>query len=103
MAGDPDGRGSARITVNPGRGEICYDLTVTGIAPATAAHIHEAPAGQAGPVVAPLMAPSSGMSTGCVSVSREEAKDILKHPERYYVNVHNAEFPGGALRGQLGK
>jgi hypothetical protein len=37
-----------------------------------------------------------------VTVSREEARDIVKNPENYYVNVHNAEFPGGALRGQLG-
>ncbi len=29
------------------------------------------------------------------------AADIATHPEDYYVNVHNAEFPGGAVRGQL--
>jgi len=31
------------------------------------------------------------------------AKNILQHPEQYYVNVHNAEWPGGAVRGQLSK
>jgi hypothetical protein len=82
--------------------QICYTLSVTGILPATAAHIHEAPAGMAGGVVVGLEAPTDGSSSGCVMVSREEAKDIAKNPENYYVNVHNMPYPGGALRGQLG-
>lgn len=101
--GDPDGTGSATIRVNPGRGQVCYSLTVTDIAPATAAHIHEAPAGAAGPVVVGLTAPSNGKSEGCVTVSRDEARDIIRNPENYYVNVHNAEYPSGALRAQLQK
>lgn len=100
--GDADGQGWATITVNPGLGRICYTLDVSGIAPAAAAHIHEAPAGVAGPVVVPLTAPTDGSSAGCASVSRELAMSILRHPGDYYVNVHNADFPGGALRGQLG-
>ena len=38
--GDPDGSGEASVRLNPGRGEVCFDLTVQGIEPATAAHIH---------------------------------------------------------------
>ncbi len=99
--GDPDGSGTANLRVNPGQECISYDLDVEGIAPATAAHIHEAPAGAAGLPVVGLAPPTSGSSSGTVSVDRELAKDILKNPENYYVNVHNAEFPAGALRGQL--
>ena len=103
VPGDPDGTGTARLILNPGQEQICYELVVSGIAPATAAHIHEAPAGSAGDVVVGLAAPTDGSSSGCVHLDRAEILDILRSPEDYYVNVHNAEFPGGALRGQLGR
>jgi hypothetical protein len=102
--GDLDGTGSATITVNPGQGEVCYELTVSGIAPAEAAHIHVGDAGENGPVVVGLTPPdASGVSSGCEPVSRELALAIIQNPEGYYVNVHNEPFPGGALRGQLSK
>lgn len=99
--GDPDGSGSVVITVNYGQARVCWELSVTAIAPATAAHIHDAPVGVASGVVVSLSPPTSGSSSGCTSVDPELAKDILKNPEAYYVNVHNAGFPGGAIRGQL--
>jgi hypothetical protein len=102
--GDPDGSGTAALRLNPGQQEVCFELTVSGIAPATAAHIHVGPAGVAGPVVVPLAAPTSGTSSGCVTgVDPELIKAIIQNPQAYYVNVHNAEFPAGALRGQLSK
>ena len=101
--GDPDGSGTATVTVNPGQRQICYTITVSNIDPARAAHIHEAPAGVAGPVLVTLLAPVIGSSSGCVTVTRELALEILKDPEDYYVNVHNAAFPAGAVRGQLAK
>lgn len=101
--GDPDGRGTAALTVNPGQQRICYELTVTNIVPAEAAHIHEAPAGSNGPVVVPLDPPADGESSACAQVTRALALEILKDPSDYYVNVHNAEYPAGAVRGQLGK
>lgn len=101
--GDLDGIGAAHLTLNQGQGEICYELTVSGIAPATAAHIHVGASTTTGPVVVPLAAPTSGSSSGCASVDPELIKAIRQNPENYYVNVHNADFPGGALRGQLSK
>ena len=100
--GDSDGTGTASITINPGQSRICYELTVSNIATANAAHIHSAPVGVAGPVVVPLAAPDDGNSKDCVDVERSLADAIRKAPQGYYVNVHNAEFPAGAIRGQLG-
>lgn len=99
--GDPDGSGTATVTVDPARGQLCYTLAVTGIAPAKAAHIHKGSAGTDGPHLVPLDAPSGGQSRGCAPVDGALASDIAAHPSDYYVNVHNADFPGGALRGQL--
>jgi hypothetical protein len=99
--GDPDGSGTALIGLSPGGNEICFTLDVTGIATATAAHIHRGAAGVNGPVVVTLTPPSSGSSIGCVAVDPSLLKEILKNPEDFYVNVHNAEYPGGAIRGQL--
>ena len=101
--GDPDGSGTAALTVNPGTGTLCYTLTVEGIAPSTAAHIHVAPAGVAGPVVVPLAAPADGTVSACRDIERDLALAIIQNPENYYVNVHNPEFPAGALRGQLSR
>lgn len=101
---DPDGSGTATITLNHGQGQVCWELTASNIAPASAAHIHVAPAGVNGPVVVPLSPPTSGSSSGCVDgVDQDLIKAIIQNPEAYYVNVHNAEFPGGAIRGQLSK
>ena len=100
--GDPDGRGEAEIIVNPGKAQICWVLNVRDIEPATAAHIHIGLAGIAGDVVVGLSAPTDGDSEGCETVSRTLADAIRKSPASYYVNVHNAIYPNGALRGQLG-
>jgi hypothetical protein len=102
--GDPDGSGEAVLQLNPGQREVCFQLTVSDIAPATASHIHRAPAGVAGPVVVGLTPPpTSGSSSACVSASRELILEIIQNPEAFYVNVHNADFPAGAVRGQLSR
>jgi len=102
-AGDPFGSGTASIRVNPGQGEVCYELTVANLmGTVVAAHIHRAPAGVNGPVVVPLAAPVTGSSAACAAVERALALDILRNAADYYVNVHTNVFPGGAVRGQLG-
>ena len=102
--GDPNGVGSARIRL--GERRVCFTLRWSRIAPPTAAHIHVAPPGEAGPVVVPLfgvpLPPELSGVSGCVEgVDPGLIRAIRRHPRQYYVNIHNAPFPEGAIRGQL--
>jgi hypothetical protein len=99
--GAPSGAGKVTITVNDRTGRVCW--TFTGLknlqgAPQVS-HIHKGKAGVAGPVVVPLG--GAFKARGCTTTSTSLAKSIEKHPGSYYVNIHNAKFPGGAVRGQL--
>jgi hypothetical protein len=104
--GDLDGRGSATVIIpNAGdSGKLCFAILVLGIGKPTAADIHKAPVGKAGPVVVPLRAPANGdpgAVSGCIQADKAVLRDIARNPTRYYVNVHTTDFPAGALRGQL--
>ena len=99
--GDSDGSGTARITADAATNQICYELTVQAIDAPTAAHIHRGAVGVAGPPVVTLDPPTRGSSRGCYNVERELAAAIIANPAGFYVNVHNARYPQGAVRGQL--
>ncbi|CAN5232006.1 CHRD domain-containing protein [soil metagenome] len=109
IVGDPNGRGEAYVFgIDCDAETLCYVLTVDKIAPAAAAHIHEGAKGENGPVVGNLAAPADGNAADCLTegedgkfVDDQTVADILANPADYYVNVHNAEYPGGAIRGQL--
>ena len=100
------GTGTATITIDRNARTLCYTITTQNVTlPLLAAHIHQAPVGQAGPVVVPLFTePVKAATVGptCLSgLNKNLLKDIIRHPQDYYVNVHNAAFPNGAARGQL--
>lgn len=97
--GDTDGSGMAKLTLNHEKGEICYTVTTKKIQTVTAVHIHAGAAGQSGDPKVTL----TPVTKGCVSADKGLIEDLMKNPANYYINVHNAEFPNGALRGQLGK
>jgi hypothetical protein len=100
--GDPNGRGSFSATLD-GR-QLCYGITVKNINNPVAAHIHRGSAKVAGPVVQPLEQPATGdpgASSACVQISRSLARGLRRNPGRFYVNVHTADLPNGAVRGQL--
>jgi hypothetical protein len=128
LVGDPRGRGEAYVFgIDGDRSTLCYVIQAEGIgelheAPGNGrqAHIHRGPRGSNGPVVVTLAWPQDGRSADCISESRilpsgapafardpatgaplATATDILTNPDGFYVNVHNAEYPAGAVRGQL--
>ena len=99
--GDPDGSGEAEVTLDMDDGEVCFEIEVEGIAEPTAAHIHQGAAGASGSPVVNFAVDQNGLE-GCVTgVDMAVLQAIEANPADYYVNVHNSEYPGGALRGQL--
>lgn len=100
--GDPDGSGHAGIRMDLDENRLCVVLHVYNIDPATAAHIHEAPPGETGPVVVQLPTPNAdGHAEGCLNVDHGKLMQMHDNPMNFYVNVHNNPYPDGAVRGQL--
>ena len=105
---DENGTGRAVIKLNVPERRVCFELRWRRIGAPTNAHIHPGRRGVEHPPIVPLFdattpLPSSikGVS-GCVGgVERAILRDIRDHPRRFYVNIHNATFPDGAIRGQL--
>lgn len=95
--GDTDGLGFAVVTVDGTH--IHYTVFAQNIGAPTAAHIHAGAAGVAGDAVVPLNV--NTLTNGTADITQELADQINANPSGFYVNVHNAEFPGGAIRGQL--
>lgn len=99
--GDPDGTGTAKVTADATTNTVCVDIAVQAISRPTMAHIHRGARGVAGPPVVTLTAPVGGASKECLTVEKAMAAAIIADPAGYYVNIHTADFPAGAIRGQI--
>jgi hypothetical protein len=101
--GDPDGNGEFTGFFDVPGGMLCYDLGWGSIGAATAIHIHKGDPGMAGPPVIPIPVPTPAgtHAEGCVPAAKDVLTDIIAHPGSYYINVHDATYPGGAIRSQL--
>ena len=116
MVGDATGSGTAYVFgIDGDPTTLCYVLEVSSIqlvpvGDGMAAHIHEAGRGENGPVVAALAGPEDGNAGDCLTEGEMGkfptgemgiVQRILSNPEDFYINVHNPQFPNGAIRGQL--
>jgi hypothetical protein len=97
--------GMGTVTLNAAETMITVDLSWSGLsAPATAAHIHgpAAPGTNAG-----VIFPFSGVPATTVGVIPTQTFAITPaqvadlEAGLFYMNVHDAIFPGGEIRGQL--
>jgi hypothetical protein len=75
--------------------------------PPTGATIHQAPAGEKGPVVFDLKPQFGPLGdshvSACLNISKDLAHAIQKNPSQYYVLVTAEDYPDGAARAQLSK
>src|SRR5581483_1935592 len=104
--GDPDGHGTAFARVKGG--QVRYSFTWSGTGAPMAGHIHEGVTGVNGPVVVPLFAAPDGLPASLSGIAgtaggvpADLSRRINADPGGFYANLHTAEFPGGAVRGQL--
>ena len=101
-SGDADGYATAEISVSDEAGQVCWDVNdVRGIGAVTGAHIHRGAAGTNGPPVFTLRQSNEGDWQGCTDASEWTQEFLEGAPNLFYVQLHTAEYPAGAIRGQL--
>jgi CHRD domain len=93
-------KGKVELRLNTATGKVCWEFKLAKIdGKPSQAHIHKGKVGVSGNIVVPLGA--NYKRQGCTSAAKSLVKSIAGHPGAYYVNVHNAKHPLGAMRGQL--
>jgi hypothetical protein len=101
-----DEMGSASGMLDTELGELTWDLQWSGLTgPAFAAHFHDAPPGEAGPIEVPMFmlemgeGTTDGQNMGSAIITSEQIAELLAG--EWYVNVHTPDNPAGEIRGQV--
>lgn len=121
---DLDSRGRASVRIDVEDGEVCFTVSFDRGGTANRGHIHRGIAGVNGPIVVAFFdiqdpfvdAANPGDAadprhdqlerrsrlSDCVDgLDPALLREIKGNPSGFYVNLHNARFPGGFVRGQL--
>ena len=104
--GDPDGTGYITVTTKPSLSQVCFTITMNNInLNAIAGHIHKAPRGQS--IVVPAVdllenVNAKNTISQCRFADPATIRDLRLNPRAYYAQVHNLNYPEGAIRGQFG-
>lgn len=95
-SGDPDGTGTATLTIDDVALTISWSIVVANIDTVTLDHIHTGAAGVNGGVIVDF----GGVLVGG-PIADPDLAAVLANPTGHYVNVHTNTFPSGAIRGQV--
>jgi hypothetical protein len=108
--------GQVKLQLSKDGTELYYKLIVANIEDVTASHIHFAPSGVNGPVVAFLFRGPAPNPNGVLAEGVITDSDVINVPAlagslnalveainagNAYVNVHTSANPGGEIRGQI--
>ncbi len=99
----PGSAGISTVELTYDGNAMCISGSTSNVGPLTAGHVHAAPAGESGDVVVDfeLSTTGDGPFEACEVVGAEGGV-VMRDPKNYYVNLHTAEFPDGAVRAQVG-
>lgn len=112
-SGDLNGSANGTLTLNTDTNNIAWSLTLVNIDPPTGAkvtdfHIHIGAFNTSGGVLIGLGVPAGSLVgtsfAGNITVSGGDIADmqtVIANPTGFYLNIHNQEFGGGAVRGQV--
>jgi hypothetical protein len=92
-------KGTGKITIADDK-SVSGSVKTTGVT-GTMAHIHQAPAGQNGPVIIPLEKKGDDEWGVPAGAKLTDAQYEAFKAGNLYVNVHSAEHKGGEIRNQL--
>jgi hypothetical protein len=103
--GDEDGLAALHVTsIEAATGKLCFKASWTRIGALTGLFLYEGPQGATGKQVTKLLGPTSGSSASACArgIPAATLGKIEANPTAYFAAITTAEFPSGAVRGQLG-